>query len=82
MGDMRAETFKRLQRTIATEVNMLEEEITEATEIEQISGDALDLVEVVLAIEEEWGTDIPDSAAASWQTVSDMVDYLVALDQV
>lgn len=48
----------------------------EASFIEDLGADSLDTVELVMAFEEEFGTEIPDDAAEKIQTVKDAIDFL------
>jgi acyl carrier protein len=40
--------------------------------------DSLDIVELVLALEDNWGRDIPDADAANFKTMGDVVRYILA----
>lgn len=48
----------------------------EATFVEDLSADSLDIVELVMAIEEEFELEIPDQAAESIVTVQDVINYI------
>lgn len=48
----------------------------ESSAIEDLGADSLDVVELCLALEEEFGVEIPDDAAESLQTVGDAVNFL------
>ena len=48
----------------------------EAKFIEDLGADSLDTVELVMALEEEFGLDIPDEDADKMKTVGDALDYL------
>ncbi len=49
---------------------------TEASFIDDLGADSLDIVELVMAIEEEFDIEIPDSDAEKVVTVGDVVDYI------
>jgi acyl carrier protein len=51
-------------------------EISAATRSECIFADSLDIVELVMAFEEEFGVEIPDDAAEKITTVKDAIDYI------
>lgn len=53
-------------------------EITELTTPDDLGIDSLDAVELVMAIEEEFGVEVTDSTYESWRNVGDIVDFLVA----
>ena len=44
--------------------------------IEDLGADSLDLVELIMALEEEFGTEIPDEEAEKLQTVGDVAKYI------
>ena len=48
----------------------------EASFVDDLGADSLDVVELVMAFEEEFGVEIPDEAAEKISTVKDAVDYL------
>lgn len=49
---------------------------TEASFIDDLGADSLDIVELVMAMEEEFDLEIPDEDAEKLKTVSDVQDYL------
>ncbi len=53
-----------------------EEVVTEASFIDDLGADSLDIVELVMAIEEEWGLFIPDDDAEKIQTIQDAINYV------
>jgi len=68
---------ERLKKLIADQLSVNEEDITpDAHFIEDLNADSLDLVELVMAIEEEFGVKIPDEDVDKIQTVQDAIDYL------
>ena len=44
--------------------------------IEDLGADSLDIVELIMALEEEFGTEIPDEEAEKLQTVGDVAKYI------
>ena len=48
----------------------------ESSFIDDLGADSLDIVELVMAMEEAFGTDIPDDEAEKIQTVKDAIDYV------
>ena len=48
----------------------------EASFIDDLGADSLDIVELVMAFEEEFGVEIPDDAAEKITTVKDAIDYI------
>ncbi|MBI4550041.1 MAG: acyl carrier protein [Candidatus Omnitrophica bacterium] len=53
-----------------------EEVTTEASFVDDLGADSLDTVELVMALEEEFGIEIPDEDAEKIQTVGDAVKYI------
>ena len=67
----------RLKKIIAEQLSVAEEDITpEASFIEDLNADSLDLVELIMSLEEEFGVKISDEDAEKIQTVQDAMDYL------
>lgn len=50
----------------------------ESNFIDDLGADSLDTVELIMAFEEEFGVDIPDTEAEKIKTVKDVVDYIEA----
>ena len=53
-----------------------DEVVSEASFIDDLGADSLDLVELVMVLEEEFGKEIPDEAAEKIQTVQDAINYI------
>ena len=74
--------YDRVKSIVVDKLGVEEDEVTEtASFIENLNADSLDLVELIMAFEEEFSTDdaqleISDEDAASISTVSDAVNYL------
>jgi acyl carrier protein len=70
-------TFDRLKKLIVEQLGVDEEEVTpEASFVEDLNADSLDLVELIMSLEEEFGTEISDEDAEKIQKVSDAVDFI------
>ena len=73
---------RRVIEIIVEQLGVSEDEVTmEASFIDDLGADSLDLVELIMALEEEFGDagtklDIPDTDAEKIVTVQDAVDYL------
>ena len=68
---------RRVIEIIVEQLGVSEEEVTlEASFIEDLGADALDLVELIMAMEEEFGIEISDEDAEKIQTVQDVVTYI------
>jgi len=71
------EIFEKLKGIIVEQLGVPEESVKlNATFIDDLSADSLDIVELVMAIEEEFGISIPDSDAEVIVTVEDVVKYI------
>ncbi len=70
-------TFDRLKKLIVEQLGVDEEEVTlGASFVEDLNADSLDLVELIMSLEEEFGMEISDEDAEKIQKVSDAVDYI------
>ncbi|MEN6479549.1 MAG: acyl carrier protein [Anaerolineales bacterium] len=73
-------TFDRVKKIIVDQLGVEESEVTlDARFREDLKADSLDLVELIMAFEEEFGGEIPDEEAQKILSVRDAVDYLEAL---
>ena len=69
--------FEKLQKIIAEVLSVDPEDITmETTFVDDLGADSLDLFELVMALEEEFGVEIPSEDLPSIVTVNDVVEYL------
>ena len=67
----------KVKEIIAKELEVDMKQLTpEAKFIEDLGADSLDIVELVMALEEEFGLDIPDEDADKLKTVGDAMNYL------
>lgn len=71
------EIFEKVKAIIVDQLGAEESAITlEASFIDDLEADSLDIVELIMAIEEEFGIEIPDADAEKVVTVGDVVDYI------
>lgn len=71
------EIFEKLKKIIVEQLGASEESITmEATFVDDLSADSLDIVELIMSLEEEFEIEIPDSEAEKIVTVGDVVKYI------
>ncbi|HOO11740.1 MAG TPA: acyl carrier protein [Bacillota bacterium] len=69
--------FEKVKEIIADQLGVDEEEISsDARFIEDLGADSLDLVELIMALEEEFDLEIPDEDAEKISTVGDAVEYI------
>ena len=74
---MTASTYERLKKIIVEQLGVDEAEIKpEASFVDDLNADSLDLVELVMSLEEEFGTEISDADAETIRTVQSAVDYI------
>ena len=67
----------RVKKIIISQLNVSEEQVTpEASFIDDLGADSLDQVELVMALEEEFGDDIPEDEAEKLQTVGSVISYV------
>ena len=68
---------ERVKRILIEQLGMKEEEVVPKADIvDDLGADSLDTVELVMALEEEFGFEIPDEEAERMRTVGDVVGYL------
>jgi acyl carrier protein len=72
-----SETADRVKKIVVEHLGVEAEKVTEdASFIDDLGADSLDIVELVMAFEEEFGVEIPDDAAEKISTVSDAIKYI------
>ena len=68
---------ERVKKIVAEQLGVKEEEVqAEASFVEDLGADSLDTVELVMALEEEFETEIPDEEAEAITTVQLAIDYI------
>lgn len=73
MSDIEA----RVKKIVVEQLGVSEDEVTtEASFIDDLGADSLDTVELVMALEEEFGAEIPDEDAENITTVQAAIDYI------
>ena len=71
------EVFEKVKNIIVEQLGVTEGSVTlEASFIDDLGADSLDIVELIMALEEEFGIEIPDADAEKVVTVGDVVDYI------
>ena len=69
----------RVKKIVVEQLGVKEEEVTnEASFVDDLGADSLDTVELVMALEEEFKTEIPDEEAENINTVNQAIEYINA----
>ena len=75
----REELLEKVKAVIVEQLNVEEDDVTEdASFVDDLGADSLDIVELVMALEEEFGISIPDEEAESIKTVGDAAAFISA----
>ena len=70
-------TFDKVKAIVAEQLGVDEAEVTiDSTFIDDLGADSLDIVELIMAFEEEFNVEIPDDVAEKIKTVKDTVEYI------
>ncbi|MGD1990389.1 MAG: acyl carrier protein [Chromatiales bacterium] len=70
---------ERVRKIVVDQLGVKEEEVTlDASFVDDLGADSLDTVELVMALEEEFETEIPDDQAENITTVQQAIDYINA----
>ena len=71
------EVFEKVKRIIVEQLSVADDTVTkEASFIDDLGADSLDVVELIMALEEEFDMEIPDTDAEKISTVNDVVEYI------
>ena len=78
MAELTKEEIRAKIKSIVTEnLGVSEDQVTDDAQFSQdLGADSLDQVELVMALEEEFGSDIPDEEAEKLATVGDAIKYI------
>ena len=75
----REEILDKVKAVVVDQLNVEEDEVVEdASFVDDLGADSLGIVELVMALEEEFGISIPDEDAESIKTVGDAISYIQA----
>ena len=71
------DTFERIRELLAEQLDIDEEKITmDSNILEDFEADSLDVVDMVMSLEDEFGVEIPDEEIENQHTVGDVVRYV------
>ncbi|MCK5719181.1 MAG: acyl carrier protein [Thiomargarita sp.] len=69
----------RVRKIVIEQLSVKEDEVNDKSSfVDDLGADSLDTVELVMALEEEFGCEIPDEEAEKIQTVQQAIDYVEA----
>ena len=69
----------RVKKIVVEQLGVSEDQVTpDASFVDDLGADSLDTVELVMALEEEFETEIPDEEAEKITTVKEAIDYILA----
>lgn len=70
-------TFEKVKDIVVEQLGVEADDVTiDSTFIDDLGADSLDIVELIMAFEEEFSVEIPDDEAEKIKTVKDVVDYI------
>ena len=70
-------TFEKVRGIVADQLGVEAEEVKEdSTFVDDLGADSLDIVELIMRFEDEFGVEIPDEKAEKIKTVNDIVKYI------
>ena len=71
--------FEKVKTIISEKLNVDQEEIKlESSIVDDLGADSIDLIELIMNLEEEYGISISDEEAVKLKTVGDVVDFITA----
>ena len=69
--------FEKIRKIVAQQLDLDPETITaESRQIEDLKADSLDIVELIMDLEQDFGVEIPDDDLPNIKTIGDIVNYL------
>jgi len=72
--------FEKMQKTLAEQFDTDSEKITRDTDImSDLGADSLDLVELIMSLEEEFGISVTDESIYQYKTVGEITDFVESL---
>jgi acyl carrier protein len=73
------QVYEQVKKVVVEQLGVSDSEITrEASFVDDLGADSLDTVELVMALEEAFSTEIPDEDAEKIKTIGDTVTYLIS----
>jgi len=75
-GELKLDVFEKVRSLMSEQLDIDEDKISPETTFEEIDADSLDVVELVMAIEEEFDIEIADEAVENIKTVADIINHI------
>jgi acyl carrier protein len=72
----RADTYAKVAAIITEKLNIDKSDVKETATLEDLGADSLDLVEIIMKLEEDFGIEIKDEDAEKLTNVAQVVDYV------
>ncbi len=70
-------TFERVRKVLVEQLDVSEDEVTpQASIVDDLGADSLDVVEIIMGLEEEFDIEIPDEDAEKITTVQQIINYV------
>ena len=73
---MDMDVYEKVKAIVVDQLGVDEEDITPNTSFQALNADSLDIVELVMALEEEFNLDIADEEVENIKTIADVVKYV------
>lgn len=71
--------YEEVKKVVVEQLGVSESEVTrEASYVDDLGADSLDTVELVMALEESFGMEIPDEDAEKARTIGDTINYIMS----
>ena len=68
--------FEKIRALSCEQLDLNEDDVAMDSLLEDLGADSLDLVDIVMGIEDEFGMEVPDDAIEKFSTVGDIVDFV------
>lgn len=69
--------FEKIRKILCEQLDLEEDDVTlESNIAEDLGGDSMDVVDLIMSIEDEFGIEVPDDQVENIKTVGDIVNYI------
>ena len=73
------DTFEKIAALVASKLSIDKSKVTEKASLQDLGADSLDLVEIIMKLEEQFGVEIDDEKAEQFKSVTNVVNYIHSL---